>query len=123
MLPPVAVQLRLRSTVSPVELKATAISWLVPAVGSVTDLGMICRRIVGSVLVMGETRGLSQAAVARATTTNASFSKANRTDSLCLNVMTLGSSAVVVLARQGAPGDSWSALQRRGGCTGRREQR
>src|SRR6266540_3298396 len=111
MLPPVTLQLRPRSTVSPVELSATAIIWLVPRVGRVTDLGLICRRIVGSVFVLGETRGFSQATAARAaTTTNASFSKANRTDNLCLNVMTVDSSAVVFLARQGAPRGSGSTL-------------
>src|SRR5437867_2109079 len=121
MLPPVTLQLTSTTAVSPAGVRATAISWAAPSVGMVTDLGVICRRIVALGPVTA--RGLSQPRAARATTSHASFSKANRRDNLCLNVMTLFSLALESVRRQRAPRDSWCALQRHerhDGCTGGR---
>src|SRR5439155_106605 len=86
MLPPLTVQFTWIFAVSPTGVKATAVSRVAPPVGSVTDLGVICRRIVAVESVRAT--GFSQPRAARATTSHASFSKANRTDNLCLNVMT-----------------------------------
>src|SRR2546430_2455989 len=85
MLPPVTLQFTGSVVLSPADVRATASSWVAPSVGSVTDLGAICRRIVagGSVSVLG----FSQPLAASARTSHASFSMASRRDSLCLNVI------------------------------------
>src|SRR6059058_6488403 len=116
MLPPLTVQFTWIFAVSPTGVKATAVSRVAPPVGSVTDLGVICRRIVAVESVRAT--GFSQPRAARATTSHASFSKANRRDNLCLNVMTLFSLAPGSVRRQRAPRDSWCALQRHDGSGG-----
>src|SRR5436190_378557 len=116
MVPPVTLQFTSIVAVSPAGVRATAISWAAPSVGMVTDLGVICRRIVAPGPVTAS--GFSQPRAARATTSHASFSKANRRDNLCLNVMTLFSLAPGSVRRQRAPRDSWCALQRHDGSGG-----